>query len=98
MGIPPLRERPAPAGAPFRLAAALPDGRWLDLEHARRQLLRRDPRLEHNEPLFRDRPTTLDALLSAGARLDRLRLIVEPFQDHPEWLPAPDDEASELTW
>ena len=79
MRIAHVRERHAPAGAPFRLAAALPDGRWLDLEPARRRLLRRDARLAHNEPLFRSPVTTLDAHLGAGSRVEVLRAIVEPF-------------------
>jgi fumarylacetoacetate (FAA) hydrolase len=79
MRIAHVRERHAPAGAPFRLAAALPDGRWLDLEPARRRLLRRDARLAHNEPLFRAPVTTLDAHLAASSRVEALRAIVEPF-------------------
>jgi fumarylacetoacetate (FAA) hydrolase len=96
-----VREQHAPAGAPFRLAAALADGRWLDLEHARRRLIREDPRLEHNESLCRDRITTLDAVLGQGLRLDHLRVLTEPFLEHPEWLPEAGDEAdeaSELAW
>ncbi|CAN5776908.1 hypothetical protein BH24CHL8_BH24CHL8_04880 [soil metagenome] len=79
MRIAHVRERNAPAGAPFRLVAALPGGRWLDLESARHRLVRDDPRLPHNEPLFRLPVTTLDAHLAAGARIDVLRALVEPF-------------------
>src|SRR5690348_944783 len=96
MRIAHVREDRAPAGSPYRLAAGLPDGRWLDLEHARRRLNRVDSSLEHNEPLFRDRITTLDALLGRGIRMERLRLLVEPFHEHPEWLPAAGDDGSDL--
>ncbi|MBA2488338.1 MAG: fumarylacetoacetate hydrolase family protein [Chloroflexi bacterium] len=78
-----VRERHAPAGSPFRLAAALPDGRWLDLEAARRRALRDDPRRGHNEPVFRTPVTTLDAHLASGRRVDALRLLVEPFEADP---------------
>jgi len=74
-----VRERHAPAGAPWRLAAALPDGRWLDLEPARRRLAARDPGLAHNEALFREPITTLDAQLAAGRRVEHLRALAEPF-------------------
>jgi fumarylacetoacetate (FAA) hydrolase len=74
-----VRERHAPAGAPWRLAAALPDGRWLDLEPARRRLAARDPSLAHNEALFREPVTTLDAQLAAGRRVDHLRALAGPF-------------------
>ncbi len=84
MRIAHVRERHAPAGIPFRLAAALPDGDWLDLEPVRRRLVRDDPRLPHNEPLFRVPVTTLDAHLAAGARVDALRMLVDLFIDeHP---------------
>jgi fumarylacetoacetate (FAA) hydrolase len=74
-----VRERHAPTGAPWRLAAALPDGRWLDLEPARRRLTARDPSLSHNEALYREPITTLDAQLAAGRRVDHLRALAEPF-------------------
>jgi fumarylacetoacetate (FAA) hydrolase len=96
MRIAHVREERAPAGSPHRLAAALTDGRWLDLEHARRRLIREDGRLEHNDPLFRERITTLDALLGRGIRMERLRLLVEPFLEHPDWLPSADDDGSDL--
>jgi len=79
MRIAHVRERHAPAGTPFRLAAGLPNGEWLDLEPARRQLVRDDPSLPHNDQLFRAPVTTLDAHLAAGARVDALRMLVEPF-------------------
>lgn len=90
-----VRERSAPAGAPWRLAAALPDGRWLDLEGARRRLNARDRGLAHNDPLFRGPVTTLDAHLAAGRRVEALRAILEPFLTRPDLMPPadePDDE------
>src|SRR5438128_7907154 len=92
-----VRERHAPAGAPWRLAVAA-DGevaadavaaadeaadegavRWIDLEVSRRRLVRRDPRLAHNDPLFRRPVTTLDDHLEAGLRVNDLRALVEPL-------------------
>lgn len=87
MRIAHVREHHAPAGTPFRLAAALPDQRWLDLEPARRRLIHEDARLTHNEPLFRLPLTTLDAVLASGARVDRLRQLLEPFVERPGLLP-----------
>lgn len=76
------RERHAPAGAPFRLHAALdPEGtRWLDLELARRRAGSRDQRLAHNSVLFRQPITTLDAHLQRGLRVAALVDIVEGFE------------------
>jgi len=79
MRIAHVRERHAPAGTPFRLAAALPDGGWLDLEPARRRLVREDPGLQHNAPLFRRPITTLDDHLASGARVEALRAVLDPF-------------------
>lgn len=79
MRIAHVRERHAAAGAPFRLAAALSESRWLDLEPARRRLLRDDPSLAHNVPLFRRPITTLDDHLAAGARVEVLRAVLDPF-------------------
>ena len=92
MKIAHVREDSAPSGTPFRLAAALPDGRWLDLEAARRRLVRADPRLAHNDALFRVHVTTLDSHLATGARVEALRHLVEPFAEHPERLPPPGDD------
>ncbi len=78
-----VHERNAPAGAPWRLAAALGGPRWLDLEPARRRLVAGDPRLAHNEALLREPVTTLDAQLRAGRRVEMLRAIVEPFLAQP---------------
>ena len=74
-----VRERHAPAGAPFRLAAALDkEGRqWLDLEPARRRAAARDERLAHNSVLFRQPITTLDAHLARGLRVEALAEVVE---------------------
>ncbi len=76
-----VREPNAPAGSRWRLAAALDaeGGRWLDLEIARRRLLRVDPGQGHNEAVFRRPVTTLDAHLAAGGRVADLRSIAEPF-------------------
>ena len=55
-----VRERHAPAGAPWRLAAAHPGAEtWLDLEVVRRRLVEADPRRAHNSSLFRQ-PITHD--------------------------------------
>jgi fumarylacetoacetate (FAA) hydrolase len=75
MKIAHVRERTAPVGAPWRLAAARdPDGggRWLDLESARRSLLAARPDLAHNSVLFRQPITTLDAHLAQGLRIETL--------------------------
>ena len=66
MKIAHVRERNAPAGASWRLAAALDaDGaRWLDLEEARRALVAAQPGRAHNSSLFRQPVTTLDAHLA----------------------------------
>jgi len=85
-----IRERHAPAGTPFRLAAAL-DGtaqRWLDLDLARRRATRRDERLAHNSLLFRQPVTTLDEHLARGLRVATLAEIVERFGQ-----PDDDDDA-----
>jgi fumarylacetoacetate (FAA) hydrolase len=85
-----VRERSAPAGAPFRLAAAL-DGdahRWLDLEVGRRRAARSDERLAHNSVLFRQPLTTLDDHLARGLRVAALGEVVERFEQADE-----DDDA-----
>ena len=84
MRIAHVRVRHAPAGASWRLAAAL-DGdaspaRWLDLEVARRRAVHADPRLEHNATLFRQQITTLDAHLGLGLRVEALRDLVDGFE------------------
>jgi fumarylacetoacetate (FAA) hydrolase len=77
MRIAHVRERFGATGAPWRLAAALDGDRWLDLEVARRRLAAADSRLPHNERLFRQPITTLDAHLALGLRVEALRAIVD---------------------
>jgi fumarylacetoacetate (FAA) hydrolase len=88
-----VRERTAPAGAPWRLAGRLDDDRWLDFEPARSRLLARDARLAHNEPLFRAPVTTLDAHLAAGRRVEALRALLDPYLERPELLGDEDDDS-----
>lgn len=96
MRIAHVRERHAPAGAPWRLAAALGPpardvpvpGQWLDLEIARRRLLAEDAERAHNAPLFRQPIGTLDEHLAAGRRIAALDEIIEAFQPRRE-----DDDA-----
>jgi 2-keto-4-pentenoate hydratase/2-oxohepta-3-ene-1,7-dioic acid hydratase in catechol pathway len=85
MKIAHVRERTSPAGAPWRLAAALDaDGaRWLDLEVARRALVAREPGRAHNSALFRQPLTTLDAHLSAGLRVDALADLLSADVEEP---------------
>ena len=91
-----IRERHAAVGAPWRLAAALGGGHWLDLEPARRRLLARDPELAHNSALFRVPVTTLDDHLGANGssprgRVADLRALVDPFVTDFALL-GPDDD------
>src|SRR6185436_2420500 len=93
-----VRERHAPAGASWRLAAAVDDGdapsQWVDLEVARRRAAAADASLAHNEPVFRRAITTLDDHLAAGLRVDAVRAVVDRFTARED-----DDavlEASEL--
>ena len=81
MKIAHVRERHAPAGTPWRLAAALDTAgsSWLDLEVARRRLARRDERLAHNEPVFRRPITTLDDHLAAGLRVAALGAVLHAY-------------------
>ena len=74
-----VRERNAPIGTPWRLAAAMDveGGRWLDLEAARIAMATADPRLGHNAVLFRQPVTTLDAHLGRGLRVEALSDLVE---------------------
>ena len=85
MKIAHVRERNAPAGAPWRLVAALdPNGtRWLDLEEARRTLVAAQPGRAHNSALFRQPLTTLDAHLANGLRVDALADLLEADGDEP---------------
>jgi fumarylacetoacetate (FAA) hydrolase len=83
MKIAHVRERHAPAGTPWRLAAALDTGeqprRWLELEEARQGLVVEDQRRAHNSVLFRQPISTLDALLARGLRVEALAEIVEGY-------------------
>jgi fumarylacetoacetate (FAA) hydrolase len=87
MRIAHVRERHAPAGVPWRLAAADPsesDGsrdpaRWIDLEPARRRAVADRPELAHDSALHRQPLTTLDDLLARRMRVDALRDLVEGF-------------------
>jgi fumarylacetoacetate (FAA) hydrolase len=78
-----VRERHAPAGAPWRLAAALDRDaspvRWLDLEPARRRAVASRPALAHDSPLYRQPVTTLDAHLDRALRVAALADLVESF-------------------
>ena len=85
MKIAHVRERTAPVGAAWRLAAALDADatRWLDLEIARRALVAREPALAHNSALFRQPITTLDAHMAVGLRVDALADLLEADVDEP---------------
>ncbi len=85
-----VRERFGPAGAPWRLAAALdPDSRsWLDLDVARRRAVSADPTLVHDRVLHRQPVTTLDEHLGRGLRVAALEELVEGFVARDE-----DDDA-----
>ncbi len=84
MRIAHVRERYAPAGAPWRLAGALDAGeapaRWLDLEVARQRAIRSRPTLAHDSALHRQAVTTLDDYLARGLRVEGLRDLVEGFE------------------
>ena len=92
MRIAHVREANSPAGAPWRLAAALERDptphRWLDLEVARRRAVAADARLAHNSTLHRQALTTLDKLLARGLRVAALADLVEGFDPRSE-----DDDA-----
>ncbi len=85
MKIAHIRERTAPAGTAWRLAAALDsDGsQWLDLEEARRTLVAAQPGRAHNSSLFRQPLTTLDAHLASGLRVDALADLLEADAEEP---------------
>jgi fumarylacetoacetate (FAA) hydrolase len=95
MKIAHVREVNAPAGTPWRLAAALDAGdqprSWLDLEPVRRSQVQADPRLAHNSALHRQPLTTLDALLRHGLRVEVLGELAEGA-DATEALDAEDLE------
>jgi fumarylacetoacetate (FAA) hydrolase len=89
-----IRERHAPAGARWRLAAGLDDDRWIDLEPARRRAISTQPTLEHDSALFRQPITTLDDGLRRGLRVAAFGELVEAFErrdgDDPAVLDAAD--------
>src|SRR5437773_3460946 len=81
-----VRERHAPAGAPWRLVAAEPGpgstgdpDRWIDLEVARRRAIAADGNLAHDRVLHRQPVTTLDDHLARGLRVAALTELVEGF-------------------
>jgi fumarylacetoacetate (FAA) hydrolase len=83
MKIAHVRERNAPAGTPWRLAAARDANpepmAWLDLEEARQSLVVEDPRRTHNSVLFRQQITTLDDHLARGLRVEALAEVLEGY-------------------
>ena len=83
MKIAHVREHHAPAGSPWRLAAALDRDdsprEWLDLEHGRRRVLATDREIAHNDVLFRQPIRTLDDHLALGLRVEALRAVVDGF-------------------
>lgn len=88
MKIAHVRERFAPAGAPWRLAAALDasdaPARWLDLEASRRRAIRDRRVLEHDSAVHRRSLTTLDDHLAGGLRVEALRDLIDSFVPREE--------------
>lgn len=84
-----VRERHAPAGAAWRLVAALDPvaAAWVDLEMARRRAVAANPVLAHDSALHRQPVTTLDDHLARGLRIDALGDLVDGFA------PREDDDA-----
>jgi fumarylacetoacetate (FAA) hydrolase len=95
-----VRERTAPAGTPFRLAAALGPGdrpqHWLDLEVARRRLVAADPGRAHNSASVRVPLTTLDDHLARGLRVAALGEVLDHAALRAAGVDAddPDDDAN----
>ena len=99
-----IRERTAPAGSPWRLAAALDGDReapaspgrptepsaWIDLEIARRRAVAADRNLAHDRTLHRQPVTTLDDHLGRGLRVEALVELVDGFAPRGS---AEDDDA-----
>ncbi|HET9614761.1 MAG TPA: fumarylacetoacetate hydrolase family protein [Candidatus Limnocylindrales bacterium] len=79
-----VRERLAPAGTRWRLAAATTDGDWLDLEVARRRAVAKDRSLAHDSVLHRQHVTTLDDHLARGLRVEALAELLEGFAPRDE--------------
>jgi fumarylacetoacetate (FAA) hydrolase len=88
-----VRERHAPAGAAWRLVAAIDDAgaRWLDLEVVRRRAIAARPALAHDAVLYRQPVTTLDDHLARGLRVAALADLVEGFEPRG----APGDDAGD---
>src|SRR5262245_40025781 len=97
MRIAHVRERHAPAGAPWRLAAALDRGetpaRWLDLEVARRRAVAGRSELVHDSVLHRQPVTTLDDHLARGLRVAALADLLDGFEPRGD---GPDDDPAIL--
>ena len=97
MRIAHVRERHAPAGAAWRLAAALDSGeapaRWLDLEVARRRAVATRAELAHDSVLHRQPVTTLDDHLGRGLRVAVLGDLLEGFEPRGD---GPDDDPAVL--
>jgi fumarylacetoacetate (FAA) hydrolase len=76
-----VREHDAPAGTPFRLAAALGGeaARWLDLERARLRLVESAPHRPDARQVFHRPISTLDAHLAGGLRVAALSELVDDF-------------------
>ena len=97
-----IRERHAPSGAPWRLAAAA-DGsgprastadHWVDLDVVRRRAVAADRNLAHDRILHRQPITTLDDHLARGLRVEALGELVDGFTprgDDDDALLAVDD-------
>ena len=80
-----VRERHAPAGTRWRLAAALGDDRWLDLEPARRRAIAARPDASSTiAGLFRQPIATLDDGLRRGLRVAAFGDLVDGFQQRDE--------------
>ena len=92
-----VRQRHAPAGTAWRLAAALETGetpaRWIDLEVARRRALTTRPELAHDSTLHRQPVTTLDDHLARGLRVAALADLVDGFTPRDDDDPAVLDAA-----
>jgi fumarylacetoacetate (FAA) hydrolase len=90
-----VRELNGPAGASWRLAAALDDGpapAWVDLEVARRRRLAARSSLAHDTVLYRQPITTLDDHLARGLRVATLGDLTDGFEARG----GPDDDDAVL--
>ena len=92
-----VRERNAPAGAPWRLAAALElaNLHWVDLEIARRRAVAANGTLAHDSALHRQKVGTLDDHLARGLRVEALADLVDGFD--PRGGPSDDEAVLEAT-